>query len=112
MPPPQTIVIKRPEAAAVYLPSPDVARLKMLPHITEVQRPTKIKNIIPTGTSAKPNDMSDLKTGILTITSVGIKMANSTSIIAMDDTVVSIVLLENFDPNIPPVSLPKSIRNQ
>ena len=43
MPPPQTIVMKMPEAAAVYTPSPDVARLKMAPHMTDVASPQSIR---------------------------------------------------------------------
>ena len=48
---PQTMVMKAPEAMAVYLPSPSVARLKMPPHITLAHRPTSRKQKMPTGTS-------------------------------------------------------------
>ena len=40
---PNTMVIKIPEAIAVYLPRPSTAMLKIPPHITEVQRPTSKK---------------------------------------------------------------------
>ena len=56
IPPPQTITMKRPEAIEVYLPSPSTARLKIAPHITEVQSPQRMKNITPIGISARENE--------------------------------------------------------
>ena len=51
-PPPTTIVMNSPEAVAVYFPSPSVARLKITPHMTEVQIPQRMMNSTFTGTSA------------------------------------------------------------
>ena len=67
MPPPHTIIMKMPDAAAVCLPKPSTARLKIAPHITDVQSPQSIKSSIFTGTSAMPKDISYLNTGIFTI---------------------------------------------
>ena len=45
-----------PSEVAVYFPNPSTARLKIPPHMIEVQRPTNTKYIALIGTSAKPND--------------------------------------------------------
>ena len=38
-PPPTTIIMKMPEAISLYLPRPSVQRLKIAPHMIEVQIP-------------------------------------------------------------------------
>ncbi len=48
MPPPTTIVMKRPDACSVYLPTPSVERLKMTDHMTDVQMPISTKQNAPT----------------------------------------------------------------
>ena len=112
MPPPQTITMKMPEAAEVYLPSPSTARLKMPPHITEVHRPQRTSSMMLTGTCAMPNEMSLWKTGMLTTALTGQSMAQMTSRQAADATVESIALGETLAPSRPPAKRPMSIRNQ
>ena len=78
------MVIKRPEAAAVYLPKPSTARLKMPPHITDVQRPQSTINRHFTGTPdvmMKPSET--LYAGMLIVRSPGKKMVISSSAIAV-----------------------------
>ena len=52
-----------PEADAVYLPSPSVARLKIHAHITLVQRPQSTKKSAQMGTVTMLND-DPVNTGI------------------------------------------------
>ena len=100
-----------PDAAAVYLPSPSTARLKIAPHMTEVQRPQRMSRRILTGTASMPKDMSDLNTGILTI-DCGRSMALMTSSAAMVVVAMSIVLLDIYPPIEAPMNRPTSMRNQ
>ena len=65
-----------------------------------------------TGTLAKANEISDWKTGIFTIWSVGIKIAKITKSNPKLETKVSIALLENLAPKEPPVKRPMNIKNQ
>lgn len=58
IPPPHIITIKNPEAFAVYLPNPWVARLKIPPHITEVHKPQRTQSIVNKGTSVYPKEKS------------------------------------------------------
>ena len=53
----QDVGMKIPEADSVYLPRPSTARLKMTPHITEVQRPqrTRKRQLSGTWNMAKPS---------------------------------------------------------
>ena len=51
IPPPTTIVMNQPLAAAVAAPSPSTDSEKMLDHITDVQRPTAAMNAIDRGNS-------------------------------------------------------------
>ena len=106
------MTIKIPEAAAVYLPNPSVAKLKIPPHITEVQSPQRVKNMTLEGTSASPKEIFLLKTGIFTTTSVGKKIANNTNNKPKEATKESITLLENLAPKAPPTNRPTNIKNQ
>ena len=112
IPPPHTIIMKMPEAAAVYLPRPSTARLKMPPHITEVHRPQSTKNMMLIGTSTTPNEMSLLNTGIETVVLIGARMAISTNASPNDATVASIFLLDTLAATEAPARRPTSIRNQ
>ena len=103
--------MKIPEPIEVYLPRPSTARLKIVPHITEVQRPQRVKKITPTGTSTIPNPVP-VNTGIAPITSVGAKMPTSTKISASEATNESCTLLEILPPSRPPSRRPHIIRNQ
>ena len=82
-----------------------------MPHITEVQRPQRVKKITPTGTSTIPNPVP-VNTGIAPITSVGAKMPTSTKISASEATNESCTLLEILPPSRPPSRRPHIIRNQ
>src|SRR5690554_4825115 len=116
IPPPQTIVMKIPAAAGVYLPNPSTARLNILPHIIEVQRPTNTKNSALIGTSAKPNERApsaDLcNTGSSTRLVVDEKIAARTSTNPTIERELSIVLLDTLLPSDAPTKRPINIRNQ
>lgn len=86
MPPPTTIVMKRPDALAVYLPRPSVARLKMPPHMTEVHRPQSRRKRHFMGTSPLVM-LRNLISGSLKVTDSGRRIAMSTRMMATDDTV-------------------------
>ena len=62
-PPPTTIIMKMPLAAAVYLPRPSVARLNTHDHITEVQRPHSTSSKALRGTVSISNPLP-LNTGM------------------------------------------------
>ena len=104
--------MKIPEAAAVYLPKPSVAKLKIPPHITEVQSPQRVKSITVTGTSARLKDIFLLNTGMFTNKSVGRNIAMSTKSNPKEATKESIALLENLAPKVPPINRPMNIKNQ
>ena len=79
-PPPTTMVMNRPEAAAVNLPRPSVARLKITPHMTDVQMPHRMMSSTLTGTSAPWR---------VILTSSGMKMATRSNRMASDDVQMS-----------------------
>ena len=80
-PPPTTIIIKIPDAWAVYLPRPSVARLKMEAHITEVQSPQSTSNRALIGTVVISTEPSRIFTkGMVTVTLFGVRMAAMMSI--------------------------------
>ena len=82
-PPPTTIIMKMPLAWAVYLPSPSVARLKILAHMIEVQRPQSTSSRALIGTVADQNlkfIMSN--SGMLMVLVLGMNMAARISIMA------------------------------
>ena len=101
-------------AFSVYLPNPSTARLKIPPHITEVQRPTSTSNIALIGTFTNPNKPSALflNTGIFTIVSVEDKMAPNTNAMPIAETVVSIAFADTLAPTAAPTRRPMSIKNQ
>ena len=111
IPPPQTSAMKIPEAFSVYLPSPSTARLKMPPHMTEVQRPISTSSAALTGTFTSPKPAEPLKTGRLTATS-GANIAPSVSNRPTEETTVSILLADTLLPMAAPSRRPISIRNQ
>ena len=92
IPPPQTMTIKIPDAAAVYFPNPSTARLKMPPHITEVHNPQRIRNMTFIGIMT----VSSEPTKELTFTpiDVGKKIAPIRRIKPKQATKVNIDLLE------------------
>jgi hypothetical protein len=84
----------------------------MLPHMTEVQIPTKIKNMMLMGTSVNPNEMSERNTGILTVAVNGLKMAINKKIMASVAANINMALDDIFAPREAPVNLPINIKNQ
>ena len=104
--------MKIPEAASVYLPRPSTAKLKIPPHIIEVQRPQSAINMMLIGTCATPNEISLLNTGILTIVVIGQIKARIMNRIPTPDATVSIALLVNLPPKEAPTRRPINIRNQ
>ena len=91
IPPPTTIIIKIPEACAVYLPKPSTARLKIPPHIMDVHKPQSTKNRALTGTEAISNPFSTLYPGIETVISFGVKIAINIKQIAVAETTINCV---------------------
>ena len=83
--------MKIPEAIAVYLPSPSTARLKIPPHMIDVQSPQSAKNMIPTGTVSIPKPMlaPPLNTGIATVVALGANIPISKKIKASEETTVN-----------------------
>ena len=77
MPPPTTIIMKMPEACSLYLPRPSTARLKMAPHMMEVQIPQTARKMHFIGT-AEPL--------MVMLTLSGRKMAMSSRRMASEDT--------------------------
>lgn len=88
IPPPTTIIIKIPEACAVYFPKPSVARLKIQGHIIEVHNPTKTNNIALSGICVISNELP-VKSGIDVITVLGTIMAQTTSNMLIAVAVIS-----------------------
>src|SRR5699024_4606740 len=82
------------------------------PHITEVQSPQRINNITFTGTWAKPNEISDLNTGIFTKILSAQNIAPNTNAIPTVDTTVNIARLDTFAPIEAPHKRPIIIKNQ
>src|SRR5690554_2461671 len=111
IPPPTTIIIKIPDAALVYFPSPSTARLKILPHIIDVHNPQTTSKSALKGTTVNENE-DPVNTGIDVVTVFGVSMAAIINIIASPDTVESITLLDTLPPTSPPMKRPTSIRNQ
>ena len=112
IPPPHTITMKRPEATAVYLPRTVTARLKIAPHITDVQRPQRIKN------TAFKGICTTLKLYVLESNTINVTTDSSHLIpaiirqIATAVVTASIVRLDTFEPIIPPTRRPTSIKSQ
>ena len=110
-PPPTTIIMKMPEAAAVYLPRPSVARLKMQLHITDVHKPHNTSNNALRGTSCI-SKAEPVNNGMVVVwslpTNMAPRMSNmpsevTTTIMVRDDTLLAIA---------PPTMRPTSISNQ
>ena len=85
----------------------------MAPHITEVQRPTRMKAKMPTGTCAQITfKLAQSMPGTLTCQVCGASIPNSTSAIAVMETVVTIAFDDTFAPMAPPMKRPMSIISQ
>ena len=93
-PPPTTIVINIPDAAAVYLPKPSTARLNIPPHMTDVQRPQRTINRHFTGTSNIAKPSAALYPGIDIWRFAGRNMAISNNIMAVAATVIICALVD------------------
>lgn len=110
-PPPTTIIMKMPDAAAEYLPKPSVARLKILGHMTEVHKPHNTNKKAATGTvtiwKAEP-----VNTGISIVVALPNIMANKTRAIPTTDVAIIMVLLDILFAMNPAVKRPTSIKNQ
>ena len=103
MPPPHTSAMKMPEAAAVYLPRPSTARLKMAPHMIEVQKPQRI---------IRPRASGILEALMVTATDSGTKIAAIRSTMATEAITPSIILLLTLEPTDAPTRRPISIQSQ
>ena len=110
-PPPTTIIIKIPEAAAEYLPRPSVARLKIQLHMTDVQRPQSTNNRAATGTITISNDVP-VNTGMETVVDLPRIIAMMMSIIPTTVVIIIIERLETLPPMKLPMKRPTSMRNQ
>ena len=105
--------MKMPEAAAVYTPSPDVARLKMAPHMTDVASPQSIRKSRLMRTGSAPNERSERKTGSGTVAATPCRaMKRPMKSSPRADANVSIALPDTRPPMAPPVSLPASMSSQ
>ena len=98
---------------AVYLPNPSTAMLKIPPHITLVQRPTRRNARIPTGTSCQItlNEAQSMP-GTSTVLVSGENIPKPTNSKVALATVVIIVRLEILAPILAPTKRPISIINQ
>lgn len=103
--------MKIPEAAAVYFPSPSVAKLKIDVHMMEVQRPQSTKRTAAIGTTTVLKDEPE-KTGIETVTVFPKKIAKTINTIATEVAIVIIALLETLFAMKLEQKRPTSIRNQ
>ena len=110
-PPPTTIIIKIPEAAAEYLTSHSVAKLKMLDHITEVHRPQSTSKRAATGTVTSWND-EPVNTGIDIVVLLPRTIANSMRKMPRLAVAIIMALLEILSAINPAEKRPTSMRNQ
>ena len=102
--------MKIPLAIAVKRPRPSTARLKIAPHITEVQRPTRRKANVPSGICCQTTFNSPQSTpGKLTVLALGANIPKSTSRRVAIVTVVTIVRLLTLLPILAPTKRPTSI---
>ena len=110
-PPPTTIIMKIPDAAAEYLPNPSVARLKILLHIIEVQRPQRTNSNAAIGTVTNVKE-EPVNTGIDTV--VDLPRTTAATIHTIPNIVVPIIIerLDTFPPIKLPMKRPTSISNQ
>src|SRR5690554_1515099 len=114
MPPPQTKVLNIPVAAGVNLPNPSTARLNMLPHMIDVQKPTSTMNMALMGICTNPNDRppSDVNAGNVTSMLVGEKIAARINNNPTNEVVESMALLEILLPREAPINLPANMKSQ
>ena len=110
-PPPTTIIIKIPEAAAEYFPSPSVARLKMLDHMTDVHKPHSTNKAAATGTVTIWK-VEPVNTGMSTATDLPRSIAARIRSIPKVDVAIIMVLLDILSAIKPAVKRPTSISNQ
>ena len=103
--------MKIPDAEAVYLPRPSVARLKIQAHITLVQSPTRTSSRAQIGTTTILKELP-VNTGIETVVSLPRSMAITISSIAIEVAHIIRVRLETLSAMNPALNLPTSIKNQ
>ena len=96
---------------AVYLPRPSVAKLKMLAHMTDVQRPQRTRNKALMGTCAI-SKLEPLNIGMLVIVSRGENTAQAMRMMATDEVNVISVLLDTLPAMKEEMVRPTSISNQ
>ena len=110
-PPPTTIIMNIPEACAVYLPRPSVARLNIDAHITEVQSPQSTRNKALSGTTVISNELP-VKSGMEAVIVFGDIMARTTRTMPAPD----VHSISTFDDTLsaikPEMNRPTSISNQ
>ena len=111
IPPPTTIVMKIPDAFAVYFPRPSVARLKIPPHITDVQRPQRKMNTQDNGTLASVMVINP-KSRLSVVSILPVNMAATIRTIPTEDTVISWVRVDTFPEIAVLVARPTSISSQ
>ena len=104
--------MKIPEAWAVYLPRPSTARLKIPPHITEVQRPQSTRNIALAGTSAIEKPSAALYAGIEIRMLAGRRIAMAIRTMAVIDTTMSCTRLDTLPEMTLDTRRPTSMRSQ
>ena len=100
-----------PEAFAVYLPRPSVARLKIPPHITDVQRPQRKMNTQDNGTFASVIVMKP-RSRFSVVSMLPVNMAATISMIPTEDTVISCVRVDTFPEIAVLVARPTSMSSQ
>ena len=110
-PPPTTIIMKIPEAWAVYLPRPSVARLKIEDHMIEVQRPQSTRNMAAIGTVTIWNDVP-VNTGISTVVDLPRSTARTIKIIPAPLAIIIIMRLDTLSAIKLEQRRPTSIRSQ
>src|SRR5574344_727718 len=103
--------MKIPDAAAEYFPNPSVARLKILLHIIDVQRPQRTNSNAAIGTVTNVNE-EPVNTGIDTVVVLPRTIAAMISTIPSVVVPIIIVLLDTLPPIKLPMKRPTSINNQ
>ena len=111
IPPPTTIIMNAPEARAVAEPSPSTARLKIVPHMTEVQSPQRTRRRAESGTWTIPKP-EPVNTGIEVLTPAGTNIATSMRAAATAAAQLNWVRLEITPLMKLDTKRPMSMRNQ
>ena len=107
------MVINSPDAVAVYLPKPSVARLKITPHITDVHKPQRMMNNTLAGTSASMKQLWERSGTVrLILLASGMKIATKRNRSATHEVTVSCVRDETFPLMNALTKRPTSIKSQ